>query len=420
MKKIIHTVIIALLYPTSFVYGQLTIGECQRRAQENYPLTKQYGLIEKSKEYNLANAGKGYLPQLSLSAKMTYQSDVTEIPVKLPNLSIDAPRKDQYQAVLQLDQTIWDGGKIHAQKQLVNSKSNVDRQQLDVSMYAVNNRVNQLFFGILLLDEQLKQNELLQDELTRTYKQVSAYVANGIANQADLDAVKVEQLNTQQNQSELEAGRNAYRSMLSALIAVKVDDDNKPVRPDNTMTPLSTEIKRPELSLFTAQGYQLDTQKKQLQAKNLPKLGLFVQGAIGNPGLNMLKNEFTPYYIAGIRLSWNFGNLYTKHNENQLISLNRRSIDVQRETFLFNTDLEITQTSNEITKLMKLMKNDDEIISLRNNIRKSAEAKVANGTLTVTEMLREITSEDLAKQNKVLHDILLLIAIYNLKNSTNN
>lgn len=420
MKKIIHTVIIALLYPTSFVYGQLTIGECQRRAQENYPLTKQYGLIEKSKEYNLANAGKGYLPQLSLSAKMTYQSDVTEIPVKLPNQSIDAPRKDQYQAVLQLDQTIWDGGTIHAQKQLVNSKSNVDRQQLDVSMYAVNDRVNQLFFGILLLDEQLKQNELLQDELTRTYKQVSAYVANGIANQADLDAVKVEQLNTQQNQSELEAGRNAYRSMLSALIAVKVDDDNKPVRPDNTMTPLSTEIKRPELSLFTAQGYQLDTQKKQLQAKNLPKLGLFVQGAIGNPGLNMLKNEFTPYYIAGIRLSWNFGNLYTKHNENQLISLNRRSIDVQRETFLFNTDLEITQTSNEITKLMKLMKNDDEIISLRNNIRKSAEAKVANGTLTVTEMLREITSEDLAKQNKVLHDILLLIAIYNLKNSTNN
>ena len=35
----------------------------------------------------------------------------------------------------------------------------------------------------------------MQEELQRNYDNVTAYVKNGIANQADLDAVKVEQLN---------------------------------------------------------------------------------------------------------------------------------------------------------------------------------------------------------------------------------
>lgn len=420
MKKIIHAFIIALVYPASVIYGQLTIEECQKKAQENYPLVKQYGLIEKSKEFNLSNANKGYLPQLSLSAKMTYQSQVTEIPVVLPNITIDGVRKDQYQAALELDQTIWDGGNIHARKAMVRSGSDIDKHQLDINMYAVNDRINQLFFGILLLDEQLKQNRLLQDELKRTHSQVSAYLANGTANQADLDAVKVEQLNSSQKQTEMEATRKAYYEMLSAMINEKVDEANKPVKPEHVPQPSTGEIKRPELNLYQSQDYQLDARKKELQAQNMPKLGLFVQGAFGNPGLNMLKNEFSPYYMAGVRLSWNFGNLYTKRTQSKQIELSRSDINVQRQTFLFNTRLEITQSNNEIGKLVRLMEDDDEIISLRINIRKSAEAKVANGTLTVTEMLREITSENLAMQTKALHDIQLLMAVYKLKNTTNN
>lgn len=136
-------------------------------------------------------------------------------------------------------------------------------------------------------------------------------------------------------------------------------------------------------------------------------------------GLNMLKNEFSAYYVAGVRLSWNFGNLYTRKNESRQLILNQQDVNVQKETFLFNTHLEITQNNSEIKKLTELMKNDEEIITLRNNIKKSAQAKVANGTLTVTEMLREVTAENIAMQDKILHEIQLLSAIYELKYTTN-
>lgn len=419
MRTIVIAGILLLSGQLSALYGQITLQECQQKARANYPLIQQYGLLEKSAAYNLSNAGKGYLPQLSLSAKATYQSEVTEIPIQLPGVETDM-RKDQYQAVLELNQVIWDGGSIKAQKETVKTNSGVENQKLNVDMYTLNDRVNQLFFGILSIDEQLKQNLLLQQELQRNYENIRAYMENGIANQADLDAVKVEQLNTLQHQTELLSAGKSYRQMLSYMTGEGVNDSARLIEPVMEQEILSYEIKRPELSLFEAQHRQASAQQKILQAKNLPKFGLFAQGAYGNPGLNMLKNEFSFYYIAGARLSWNFGNLYTRKNEQRQIEVSQNSINIQQETFLFNTQLDITQESNEIEKMKLLMKRDEEIIRLRNNIKKSAEAKVANGTLTVTELLREITAEDQAKQNKALHKIQWLKAFYDLKNTTNN
>ena len=335
-------------------------------------------------------------------------------------------RKDQYQAMLQLDQVVWDGGNIRARKEVTRATSEVDKQKLEVDMYAINERVNQLFFGILLLKEQLKQNQLMQEELQRNYDNVTAYVKNGIANQADLDAVKVEQLNNIQQRHTLEATYRAYSEMLRIMINHPAPLTGNTLKKPNVDTLLykgetySTGlIHRPELNLFAAQNQQLEAQRKQLTAKNLPRLGAFVQGAYGNPGLNMLKNEFSAYYVAGVRLSWNFSNLYTRKNESRQLILNQQDVNVQKETFLFNTHLEITQNNSEIKKLTELMKNDEEIITLRNNIKKSAQAKVANGTLTVTEMLREVTAENIARQDKILHEIQLLSAIYELKYTTN-
>lgn len=427
MKKIFILASFLLILPTAMLRAQeLTLEECQQQAREHYPLIKRYGLIEKTKEYNISNANKGYLPQLSLSAKASYQSEVTEIPFDLPGIDIRGMRKDQYQAMLQLDQVVWDGGNIHAQKAVTRAASEADKQKLEVDMYAINERVNQLFFGILLLEEQLNQNQSMQEELQRNYDNVKAYMANGIANQADLDAVKVEQLNTIQQRHALEASHRAYCDMLQTMMnhrAPLTRNTLKKPRVDTLLyrgEPYTPElIRRPELNLFAAQNNQLEARRKLLSAKNLPRLGLFVQGAYGNPGLNMLKNEFSAYYVAGVRLSWNFGNLYTRRNEFHQIALDQENVNVQKETFLFNTHLEVTQNNSEIRKLRELMKNDDEIIALRNNIKKSAQAKVANGTLTVTEMLREVTAEDLAKQEKVLHEIQLLSAIYELKNTTN-
>ena len=388
MKRLfILTTFLLGISPICLNAQELTLEECQQQARAHYPLIKRYGLIEKTKEYNISNADKGYLPQVSLSAKASYQSDVTEIPVDLPGIDIRGMRKDQYQAMLQLDQVVWDGGNIRARKEVTRATSEVDKQKLEVDMYAINERVNQLFFGILLLKEQL---------------------------------------NNIQQRHTLEATYHAYSEMLKIMINHPTPlTGNTLKKPDVNALLYKGEaysaefIRRPELNLFAAQNQQLEAQRKQLTAKNLPRLGIFVQGAYGNPGLNMLKNEFSAYYVAGVRLSWNFSNLYTRKNESRQLILNQQDVNVQKETFLFNTHLEITQNNSEIKKLTELMKNDEEIITLRNNIKKSAQAKVANGTLTVTEMLREVTAENIARQNKILHEIQLLSAIYELKYTTN-
>ncbi len=413
---------LAFLFAATLAHAQLTLEECQRQAQANYPLVRQYGLIEKAREYDLSNAGKGYMPQFSLSGKATYQSDITQLPVEIPGIHVKTAPKDQYQVMLELQQTLWDGGDIRNRKRLTRAASDVDMEKLHVDMYALNDRINQLFFGILLLDEQLKQNRLLQDDLERTHKQVSDYIINGIATQSDLDAVSVEQLNTRQRRIELETSRQAYVSMLAAFIGKEIPAGTalqKPA-PEDTGSVGTALNNRPELRLFDAQGEQLRVQEATLNARLMPRFGLFVQGAYGNPGLNMLKDEFGAYYMAGVRMSWNFGSLYTLKNDRRRIDNSRRRIETGRDVFLFNTRLQATQQDAGVVSMRRQMADDDEIIRLRENIRRAAEAKVENGTLTVTDMLREITNENLARRTKALHEVQLLMHIWQLKYTLNN
>lgn len=418
MKRTIFSLILLLSLQ---VYAQkVTLEECQQKAQDNYPLAVQYNLIEKAREYNLENASKGYLPQFSLMGKATYQSDVTKLPVQIPNVTIKALSKDQYQAMLELKQNIWDGGEIRSQKKQIKASSDMNREQLKVDMYTLNERVNQIYFSILLLDARLTQNRLLQENLTRSYHQVTAYINNGIANSSDLDAVKVEQLNTRQSETELRISRAAYIQILSLLTGEIMGNNVELEKPSEKVSFETSVNNRPELFLFDAQNESLQATKAALNSRNLPRLGVFVQGAYGNPGLNMLKNEFTPFYIAGVRLTWNFGGLYTLRNDKKIIENNRQILHSNRNTFLFNTHLQATQENSAVQSMRALMHEDNEIIVLRENIRKAAEAKVANGTLTVIEMLRELTAENLARQAKALHEVQLLMNIYQLKHTTNN
>ena len=401
-------------------HAQFTLEECQRRAQDNYPLVRQYGLIEKAREYDLSNAGKGYLPQFSLSGKATYQSDITRLPVEIPNLDIKTASKDQYQVMLEVQQTLWDGGDIRSRKRLTRAASEVELEKQHVDMYALTDRVNQLFFGILLLDEQLKQNSLLQEDLGRIHKQVADYIANGIATPSDLDAVSVEQLNTRQHRVELETTRRAYLSMLAAFTGKDLSSETvllKPAAEENIDRQMNN---RPELRWYDAQGEQLHQQEAALNTRLMPRFGLFVQGAYGNPGLNMLKDEFNAYYMAGVRMSWNFGSLYTLKNDRRRIDNTRQQIETGRDVFLFNIRLQATQQDAGIVSMRRQMADDDEIIRLRGNIRRAAEAKVQNGTMTVTDMLREITNESMARQTKALHEVQLLMNIWQLKYTLNN
>jgi len=410
--------------------AQLTITECQQKARENYPMVKQFDLIEQTRQYNINNANKGYLPQVSVAVKATYQSDVTEIPPILSQMlsqmsgqevSFPPLSNDQYQAVLEANQLIWDGGVISAQKKITEAGAEIDRKKLDVELFALNERVNQVFFGILLIDEQLKQTEILKSELQTNYKKIESGVQNGVANQADLDVLKVEQLNVLQRETEMKSTRQTYLTILGALTAQKLDGQTALVKPYLDLAVVNEPSNnRPELSLFDAQYKLYDSQETLLNAGNMPRIGAFFQGGYGKPGLNMFSNGFSPFYIGGVRLSWSLSGFYSQKNNLGKLELGKHAVDVQKETFLFNNQLQSSQQKTEIEKLKAVMANDDEIIELRTRIKKAALAKVENGVLTTTDLVREINAEDQAKRLKALHEVQLLMVIYNLKNTVNN
>lgn len=399
--------------------AQITISECQQAAQENYPLIRQYDLIKQSESYTLSNVKRGNLPHVSISGKASYQSEATTFPFEIPGVGIKRLPKDQYQVVMEVSQNIWDGGTVHYRKKQTEALSVETERQVDVSMYSLRERVNQVFFSILLLDEQLKQNDILNDNLCRNLKDVENYKKNGIANDADIDAVKVELLKTKQNRIQLTSSRTSFVNMLSLLIGIDLKDDEILVRPEYVSMTGNEEINRPELLLYEAKKRSLMTDRSRLKVGYMPKFSLFAQGGYGNPGLDMLKDEFRPFYVIGARLTWNFGSLYTLKNDKKKLDTKVQQIETEKELFIFNTRLKMKEQEGYLRTLENQMKDDEEIIRLRTNIRKAAEAKVANGTMSVTDMLREVAEENLAMQNKAIHEIELLMQQYKMKHITN-
>lgn len=405
---------------TLYAYGQIiTIDECQDKAVANYPAIVRYDIIEKTKEFNIANASKAYLPQGTLSAQGTWQSDVTSIQLDMPGLQIPTIDQDQYRFVAELNQLIWDGGRVSAQKNSLEANAELEKRKLNNEIYTLRERVNNLYFGILLMREQLNQLGILEDELQRNYDNVQIYVQNGLANETDLNVVRVEQLKASQQRVSIESNLEAYIQMLSVLIGEQLDSDIIFVKPDPESTLILPVINRPEMLMFEAQDNAIESQKSLLNARVMPTIGAFAQGGYGKPGLNMFNNEFTPYFLGGVRLSWNFSNLYTLKNDRRKIDLQKSAINSQRETFLQNLNIVIPQQQIEIEKFRKTMQHDEEIISLQTQIRKTAEVKVENGTMTVSDLIKEINAEEFAKQAKVLHEIQFLMSVYSLKYTTN-
>lgn len=416
MKRILFFVMLVFAVVPAFT--QITLDECRSLARANYPLIKRFSLVEQSRSLSVSNASKAWLPQVSLSARASYQSDVTRIPVDIPGVDISPMSKDQYDVSVHVSQQIYDGGSVSSSKRLADARSDVEREKVNVAIYDVYARVDQLYFGILLLDEQIRQVRLLQDDLSLSSKSVSGMLRGGVASQTDLDAVKVEQVKARQSETSLLTSRATYLKMLSTFIGKPLGDSVSLVRPDEADVSVVVN-NRPELSLYNAQNRLLDQQRNVLDTYLRPRIGLFLQGGYGNPALNMLKNKFEAYYKVGATLTWNFGNLYTRANDKRKIDTDRLGIEAEREVFLFNTGLQSELQRGNIESLRRQISQDDEIITLRERIRSKADVKVANGTETVNEMLRDINAVSEARLTKAFHEIQLLQEIYKLKNINN-
>ncbi|MEP7252961.1 MAG: TolC family protein [Ginsengibacter sp.] len=389
----------------------LTIEECYQLARQNYPLVKQRELITKSKAYSIQNIANGFLPQINFTGHASYQSAVTKIPIKIPGMDVPEISKDQYKVYGEVSQWLYDGGVIKEQKKLQEANSTIDEQKLEVELYNLKQTINQLFFGILLTNEQLVLNDLLKKNIEAGLRKMLGAIEYGTALRSNADVLKAEILNADQHAIELRSSRNAYLKMLGLFINQLLDENVNLIRPEGK--PSLPEIRRPELLLFNTQQKAFDMQRRIVDAKNRPKIGLFFQGGAGRPALNFLSNNFDPYYIGGIRLNWSLSGLYNSKNDKALLDNNRKTIDIQKEIFLFNTNLSSEQETEEIKKLDKLLVSDEDIVDLRSNVKKAALAQLENGVITSNDYIREVNAEDMARQNKVLHEIQLLLAEYN-------
>lgn len=421
------TFLFILLIPklsTSLLVAQtlkeVDLQTCYAKAIENYPLIRQYNLISKTKDLNISNASKAYLPQIVFNGQATYQSDVTKIDIQIPGFpSFEALTKDQYKIFAEVSQAIYDGGAVSKQKESIEAGQEVEKLKNDVEIYKIKERVQQMYFGVLLLKAQIKQTEALRKDLESQKDKLKAALENGTAYRANLDAIDAELLKLDQRTIEMNSGIDAFVKMLSQFSALQLNSETTFIQPTD-FAENGLVIKRPELSLFDYQTLLIDKNLALNLTRNRPRLSAFLQGGYGKPGLNALKNEFQTYYIGGLRLQWNLSGLYNLSNDRNLSVLNKSLIQNQKDAFVFNTTLQTQQQSEDISKLKKLIKIDEDLIKLRTNIKKTSSVQLENGVITASDFIKEWSAEDQAKQTKLLHEIQLLSAQYLLKITTGN
>ncbi len=382
-----------------------TLEECQRAAEQNYPLIRQYDLIEKTTNLTVANIQKGWLPQVSASAQATYQSDVIAFPDEFKQLyqqmglDMKGLTKDQYRVAIDVN------------------------QKNEVNLYNVRKRVNEMYFSLLMLDEEIVLNRDLQELLAGNERKLQAMVKGGTAAESDWQSVKAERLNVVQQATSLESQKRMLTVMLSTFCGIEVKNVQKPVAKAEDSR-LTADNHRPELRVLDAQIGLLQAQEKALNAAIMPKLGVFAQGYYGYPGLNMfedmMSHDWSLNGIIGARLTWNIGDLYTRKNDKVKLRLQRELTESNREVFLFNNSLEQIQQNEDIIRYQRLMANDEEIIALRSAVRKASESKLSHGIIDVNDLVREINQENAARVQHSIHEIEMLKQIYDNKFTTNN
>ncbi len=425
MKRIL--ILCGGLFVALSMQAQLTLDECRRLARENYPEIKQYDLVRQTEEYNLSNATRAWVPQLSLNAQATWQTDVTSYPEALVGMlkqqGVDMPglQKDQYKVGLSLYQNIWDGGKSTADRAVARAESTEQQRTTDVDLYALESRVDNLYFGILLLDEQITQTRLTIELLRSNWEKVRSLQRNGVAMQSDADMLEAELLTVAQRLEQFEATRASYREMLSIFIGQSLGDRFL-VRPAMVEQAMG-ENNRPELAMFDARIDKFVAQEKSIKSVSMPRLGLFAEGYYGYPGLNfmdgMMSNDWSWNAIVGVKLSWNFGAYYTQSNNLNKIRTAQQAVEMQRDIFLFNNRMQVAQENGEIVRLRKAVADDDRIVALRRSVREAAESKLRNGIIDTTDLLRKITDEATASTVRSAREIELLKAIYELNHTIN-
>lgn len=395
----------------------LTLENCYNKVETNYPLVKQYNLLQSAQQYTIENISKGYLPQIQLGAQASYQSDVTKLPM-LPNVSIDPLSRDQYKIYAEVIQPISDLFAVSAKKELAQYNLEIEKNKIDVAMHQVKEKVNQLYFGILLLEHQMEQNQILTKDIAAAKKSIDVAVSNGFLLKVNADMLEAELLKAAQRDIELKSARLSYLQVLASLMNETLSADTKLQTPNAPL--LTKNNMRKELSLFDAQLRLQEKETSLLKYNLYPKFYFFLQGGYGRPHLNLLDNSFKFYYIGGLRLTWNISNFYTYKSDKNLRNVKTAMLRNQKEIFDLTVNQGLIQINNDIAKLEALIKTDKEIIAIRENAKTVAQTQLGNGDITVNDFVKYLDAVDMARQALALHETQLLMSQYNYLLTTGN
>lgn len=400
-------------------HAQTTLDECIGWAYDNYPQIKEMSLIEMTKGIDLKNAAYAWLPHLNISGKATWQSEVVEMPMDIPGMDINIPH-DQYGLTAEFTQQIWDGGTSRSQKELAEAGAEVKKTQLETNLWSIRSRVQNVFLGIILIDKQLELNRLLRESLERSSEEVKSRMEAGVALPSDLDQVSVNILGCLQQRASLDADRKSYVKILGLLTGRDMTDVKLAVPQDavNYVDDGARDFEtRPEMAFYAAQLKQNEFQRRQLNTLISPKLNLSLQGGYGRPGMNMLSGDFSGYFVAGLKLQWNIGALYTRGLDKRKVNADAQKIDLTRKSFILNSSVEAEQKNNAILKARDVLEKDSEIIGLRQRIRASGENQYREGTIKMNDYLSMLDEEYKAKANESMHEVQLMMAVYDMKNT---
>lgn len=421
MKRVLKNVFVPLaaICIGYAAHAQTTLDECIGWAYDNYPQIKEMSLIEMTKGIDLKNAAYAWLPHLDISGKATWQSEVVEMPMDIPGMDINIPH-DQYGLTAEFTQQIWDGGTSRSQKELAEAGAEVKKTQLETNLWSIRSRVQNVFLGIILIDKQLELNRLLRESLERSSEEVKSRMEAGVALPSDLDQVSVNILSCLQQRASLDADRKSYVKILGLLTGRDMTDVELAVPQDavNYVDDGARDFEtRPEMAFYAAQLKQNEFQRRQLNTLISPKLNLSLQGGYGRPGMNMLSGDFSGYFVAGLKLQWNIGALYTRGLDKRKVNADAQKIDLTRKSFILNTSVEAEQKNNAIIKARDVLEKDSEIIGLRQRIRASGENQYREGTIKMNDYLSMLDEEYKAKANESMHEVQLMMAVYDMKNT---
>lgn len=408
--KLIHFILLLFLAPfLTLAQQKLSLEDCYDLANKNYPLAKQNQLLSKKMDLELQTLSKDYLPKVDLNAQATYQSEVTQVPVKIPNPTINPLNKDQYRATLDINQIIYNGGLQQVNNTIKETQTKVQQQQVSVNLYQLKSRINQLYFSIFLLQERAEILLAKRGQLKSKIAEVKTGVKFGALLPASEKILEAEDLKIQQQLSEIKFDKKRALESLSILTATPLEENTTLIKPTLNLDS-NSKNNRPELQLFDLQNEQIEISKTAISKNNLPKLKAFGQAGYGNPGLNMLDNSFQTFYMVGLKANWNVFDWNKSKSDKEILSVSENIISNEKETFMLNNKLQLQEMNNEIQKLEEIISSDLEIIALREAVLKSSDAQLKNGVITPSDYIVEFTNLYEAKTNYKLHEIQLLLA----------